>query len=58
MAWKDRFVDLGIVMPPVVNPVGAYVPAVRTGSLVYTAGQVPMVDGAVAASHGSRNGSL
>ncbi len=32
-------------MPPVVTPVASYVPAVRTGNLVYTAGQLPIVDG-------------
>jgi enamine deaminase RidA (YjgF/YER057c/UK114 family) len=30
---------------PVVPPVAAYVPAVRTGDLVFTSGQLPMVDG-------------
>jgi enamine deaminase RidA (YjgF/YER057c/UK114 family) len=39
--------ELGIELPPVVKPVAAYVPAVRTGNLVYTAGQLPMVDGAL-----------
>ncbi|HYT09986.1 MAG TPA: RidA family protein [Mycobacteriales bacterium] len=37
--------ELGIVLPPVAAPVAAYVPAVRTGSLVYTSGQVPMAEG-------------
>jgi enamine deaminase RidA (YjgF/YER057c/UK114 family) len=49
VAWTDRLTELGIELPPVVSPVGAYVPAVRTGSLVYTAGQVPMVNGTLAA---------
>ncbi|MFI0468461.1 RidA family protein [Saccharopolyspora sp. 5N102] len=43
--WTDRLAELGIPLPEVVPPVAAYVPAVRTGSLVYTAGQVPMVAG-------------
>jgi enamine deaminase RidA (YjgF/YER057c/UK114 family) len=42
-----RLTELGIELPPVVKPVAAYVPAVRTGNLVYTAGQLPMVDGAL-----------
>jgi enamine deaminase RidA (YjgF/YER057c/UK114 family) len=42
-----RLTELGIALPPVVKPVAAYVPAVRTGNLVYTAGQLPMVDGAL-----------
>jgi enamine deaminase RidA (YjgF/YER057c/UK114 family) len=43
-----RLADLGITLPSVVPPVAAYLPAVRTGSLVYTSGQLPMVDGAMA----------
>lgn len=37
-------------MPPVATPAGVYLPAVRSGSLVFTAGQLPMVDGALAAT--------
>ena len=37
--------ELGIALPAVVPPLAAYVPAVRTGSLVFTAGQLPMTDG-------------
>lgn len=40
-----RLTELGITLPQVVPPLAAYVPAARTGSLVYTAGQLPMVDG-------------
>jgi enamine deaminase RidA (YjgF/YER057c/UK114 family) len=50
MAWSDRLSELGIELPAVPPPAGAYVPAVRTGSLVYTAGQVPFVNGVVAAT--------
>ncbi len=50
MAWTDRLTELGIELPAVPAPAGAYVPAVRTGSLVYTAGQVPFVNGAMAAT--------
>jgi len=42
-----RLAELGITLPQVVPPLAAYVPAARTGSLVYTAGQLPMVDGAL-----------
>ena len=45
-----RLAELGIVLPAVPAPVAAYVPAVRTGSLVYTSGQVPFVDGRLVAS--------
>ena len=44
---SQRLAELGITLPAVVPPQAAYLPAVRTGSLVYTAGQVPMVDGRV-----------
>jgi enamine deaminase RidA (YjgF/YER057c/UK114 family) len=37
-------------MPPVAAPVAAYVPAVRTGSLVYTSGQLPFAGGELAAT--------
>ncbi len=37
--------DQGIELPQVVAPVAAYVPAVRTGNLVYTSGQLPMTSG-------------
>jgi enamine deaminase RidA (YjgF/YER057c/UK114 family) len=37
--------QLGIALPAVVAPLASYVPAVRTGNLVYTAGQLPMQAG-------------
>ncbi|WP_234356400.1 RidA family protein [Blastococcus sp. Marseille-P5729] len=42
---KARLSELGIELPPVARPAGAYLPAVQTGKLVYTSGQVPVVDG-------------
>lgn len=42
-----RLDELGITLPSVVAPLAAYVPAVRDGSLVFTAGQLPMIDGAL-----------
>jgi len=47
---KARLAELGLELPTVVKPLESYVPAVRTGNLVYTAGQLPMVDGALAGS--------
>jgi enamine deaminase RidA (YjgF/YER057c/UK114 family) len=38
---EQRLAELGLAVPEVVPPVAAYVPAVRTGAYVYTAGQVP-----------------
>ncbi|NUR84805.1 MAG: RidA family protein [Nonomuraea sp.] len=45
---EDRLAELGLTLPEVVAPLAAYVPAVRTGNLVYTSGQVPMVEGKLA----------
>lgn len=50
MSWSKRLAELGIELPSVVPPVAAYVPATRTGSLVYTSGQLPIVDGELVAS--------
>ena len=46
----ERLAALGMTLPPVVAPVGSYVPAVRTGAHVYTSGQLPMVDGKLPAT--------
>ena len=40
-----RLAELGIEIPDVAAPVAAYLPAVITGNLVYTAGQLPFVGG-------------
>ena len=45
-----RLAELGLTLPKVAAPLAAYVPAVRTGSLVYTSGQLPFVDGELAAT--------
>ncbi|AMO59231.1 putative translation initiation inhibitor, yjgF family [Mycolicibacterium phlei] len=50
MSVSARLAELGIELPAVVPPVAAYVPAVRTGNLVYTSGQLPMVDGKLPAT--------
>jgi enamine deaminase RidA (YjgF/YER057c/UK114 family) len=42
---SERLAELGLALPAVAAPVAAYVPAVRTGSYVYTSGQLPLVDG-------------
>ena len=46
----DRLAELGLELPAVAAPAGAYVPAVVTGSLVYTAGQLPFTDGVLPAT--------
>ncbi len=45
----DRLAEIGLVVPEVVPPVAAYVPAVLDGNHVYTSGQLPMVGGVMAA---------
>ncbi len=47
-AAEDRLAELGLALPDVAAPVAAYVPAVRSGNLVWTSGQVPLVDGTLA----------
>jgi enamine deaminase RidA (YjgF/YER057c/UK114 family) len=42
---EQRLAELGLEIPDVVAPLASYVPAVRSGSYVYTSGQVPMVQG-------------
>ena len=49
-SWSARLAELGIELPEVVPPLAAYVPAVRTGNLVYTAGQLPMVSGTLSST--------
>lgn len=44
---EERIAELGLTLREVVPPVAAYVPAVRSGNLVWVSGQVPMVDGKV-----------
>jgi enamine deaminase RidA (YjgF/YER057c/UK114 family) len=44
-AVEERLAALGATIPQVAAPVAAYVPAVRSGSLVFTSGQLPLVDG-------------
>jgi enamine deaminase RidA (YjgF/YER057c/UK114 family) len=45
-----RLSALGLTLPDVVPPLAAYVPAVRSGDLVFTAGQIPMRDGTLLAT--------
>jgi enamine deaminase RidA (YjgF/YER057c/UK114 family) len=45
---EDRLAELGLTVPDVAPPAGAYVPALREGNLVFTSGQLPMVSGDLA----------
>lgn len=47
---EERLAELGLTLPGVAAPVAAYVPAVRSGDHVFTSGQLPMVEGALAAT--------
>jgi enamine deaminase RidA (YjgF/YER057c/UK114 family) len=47
---EERIRELGLEIPDVAAPLASYVPAVRSGSLVYTAGQLPIVKGELAAT--------
>ncbi|MBS3821264.1 MAG: RidA family protein, partial [Phycisphaerae bacterium] len=45
MTPEDRIIELGLTLPPAPKPLGSYLAAVRTGKLIFTAGQLPMRDG-------------
>ena len=47
---EERLAELGLAVPEVAKPVAAYVPAVRSGSHVFTAGQLPLRSGELIAS--------
>jgi enamine deaminase RidA (YjgF/YER057c/UK114 family) len=45
---EQRIIDLGFVLPETAKPLAAYIPAVQSGNLVFTSGQLPMVAGSLA----------
>ena len=47
MSINDKIISLGLTLPTAAAPVAAYVPAVKSGNLVFTAGQLPVLDGKV-----------
>ena len=47
---RSKLAELGLTLPVAAKPVAAYVPAIRTGNLVFTAGQLPLVDGKIIAT--------
>ena len=47
MSIKEKIESLGLTLPVAALPVAAYVPAVRTGNLVFVAGQLPLVGGKI-----------
>ena len=49
-AVEDRLAELGLSVPEVAAPVAAYVPALQDGRRIHTSGQLPMVQGSLAAT--------
>ena len=47
MSINEKIISLGLTLPTAAAPVAAYVPAVKSGNLVFTAGQLPVLDGKV-----------
>ena len=45
MSIKVKLAALGLTLPTAAAPVAAYLPAVKSGNLVFTAGQLPVVEG-------------
>ncbi len=45
MSVEARLEELGLTLPELATPAGAYVPGKRTGNLIYVAGQLPLRDG-------------
>jgi enamine deaminase RidA (YjgF/YER057c/UK114 family) len=45
---EQKIIDLGFLLPETSKPLAAYIPAVQSGNLVFTSGQLPMVAGSLA----------
>ncbi len=45
MSVKEKLSALGLTLPTAAPPVAAYVPAVKSGNFIFTAGQLPVIDG-------------
>ena len=48
MNVRKKLKEMGLELPVAALPLAAYVPAVKTGKLVFTAGQLPIVNGEIA----------
>lgn len=48
MSIEQRLIEAGLILPEVISPLASYVPAVRSGSLLFISGQLPMKEGALA----------
>jgi enamine deaminase RidA (YjgF/YER057c/UK114 family) len=47
---SERLAEMGITLPELATPAGSYLPTARTGNLLFTAGQLPFVDGRLPAT--------
>jgi enamine deaminase RidA (YjgF/YER057c/UK114 family) len=45
---EQKIIDLGFVLPETAKPLAAYIPAIQSGNLVFTSGQLPMINGSLA----------
>ena len=50
MDVRAKLAEIGLSLPVAAKPVAAYVPALRTGNLIFTAGQLPLIDGKIPAT--------
>ncbi len=50
MTFEQQLAALGLTLPPAPKPVASYIPAVRTGNLVFVSGQLPFKDGQLMAT--------
>jgi len=58
MGAEERLKELGWQLPPAPGPIGAYVPVVRTGSLLFISGQLPVRKGQLPAEFTGRAGDI
>ena len=47
---EQRLTELGFTLPEVAAPAGSYLPAMISGNLVFTAGQIPLIEGKLMAT--------
>mgnify|MGYP002654712721 FL=1 len=45
---EQKIIELGFSLPETAKPLAAYIPAVQSGNLVFTSGQLPMIEGSLA----------
>jgi enamine deaminase RidA (YjgF/YER057c/UK114 family) len=45
---EQKIIDLGFLLPETAKPLAAYIPAVQSGNLVFTSGQLPIIQGSLA----------